>query len=101
MRCPRPDSNGHAHTGTGPQPAVYTIPPRGHYAEIIADLRHLSTNPPSHPAAYLIGGGILAPRQGAVKSLRQPTGRVCLSTAPTWRILACTVAPKRALLIHH
>ncbi len=23
-RCPRPDSNGHALTGTGPQPAAYT-----------------------------------------------------------------------------
>src|SRR5579871_478777 len=28
--CPRVDSNHHALTGTGPQPAAYTIPPRGH-----------------------------------------------------------------------
>jgi hypothetical protein len=27
--CPRVDSNHHAFTGTGPQPAAYTIPPRG------------------------------------------------------------------------
>src|SRR5712691_2645999 len=29
MGCPRVDSNHHAFTGTGPQPAAYTIPPRG------------------------------------------------------------------------
>ncbi len=40
--CPRPDSNGHAHTGTGPQPAVYTNSTTGASASIIADLRALS-----------------------------------------------------------
>src|SRR5579864_9088063 len=34
MGCPRVDSNHHAFTGTGPQPAAYTIPPRG---QIITD----------------------------------------------------------------
>src|SRR5260370_40567237 len=29
MGCPRVDSNHHAFSGTGPQPAAYTIPPRG------------------------------------------------------------------------
>ena len=28
-RCPRVDSNHHALSSTGPQPAAYTIPPRG------------------------------------------------------------------------
>src|SRR2546421_11405709 len=37
--CPRVDSNHHAHTGTGPQPAAYTIPPRGH---LTTDLRSTS-----------------------------------------------------------
>ena len=30
---PSTDSNRHAHTGTGPQPAVYAIPPRGQHPD--------------------------------------------------------------------
>jgi hypothetical protein len=39
--CPRVESNHHAQTGTGPQPAAYTIPPRGQVAEIDAAIVHI------------------------------------------------------------
>src|SRR5581483_9928602 len=34
MGCPRVESNHHALSSTGPQPAAYTIPPRG---QVITD----------------------------------------------------------------
>src|SRR5512143_3476660 len=47
-RCPRPDSNGHALMGTGPQPAVYANSTTGasnsHYMQLMRLVNLLSSD---------------------------------------------------------
>jgi hypothetical protein len=59
--CPRVDSNHHTITGTGPQPAAYTIPPRGQFVRATRSIIHqpaifVNSFCPAFTVAYFYNG---------------------------------------------
>jgi hypothetical protein len=90
VKCPRPDSNGHALMGTGPQPAVYANSTTGasnsHYMQRSLLVNLVTMCPETHPAAAHYASA-------ARCAIGRALAAVCAASSPLARCAQFTTRP--------